>query len=478
MPDVYRTQNILEATRLDGVSVIIQENPPNVVSAGFNTLIFLGRFYKGEENRAYRISSLDELETLLGGGDYEGFKALSLKNWSNLNVVRVVASNAVASSVDLQHSGTGTVLSITARSKGDYGNTLKVTLSDGSGAGLKNLVITDGTITERFDDVALAGKSDAQLLSEVPSRLVVLSNAHASEVPDNVVDQALAGGHDGQVQGSDYESALENVNVRGTGKIYFADNQSPAVNSVLANKVKVDGAGLAVLGNESLSATVDEAVTDYQLNAGNAGRVLYAYNPVLFNINGELQEENPVYSFASILSLIAPNLSPASVSASRNLTAPVGVKYALGRSDLIKLREAGICAFEDDSDLGVKLVSAVTSNPQYSIIRRRMSDWITNSIGLFLKNFIGEPNNRENRDAIRVAIQDWRAIQVNNKVLPSDNEVDEGLAFSVQTEGITSDNEKAQGILKVNIRFRIFASAQFIILLASIGENVSIEEGL
>ena len=64
----------------------------------------------------------------------------------------------------------------------------------------------------------------------------------------------------------------------------------------------------------------------------------------------------------------------------------------------------------------------------------------------FLKFYQGEPNSLINRAAIRSAIKAFDEQLVTNGILPGDNEVDNGLAFSVRTEGITSDQERAEGI--------------------------------
>ena len=106
-----------------------------------------------------------------------------------------------------------------------------------------------------------------------------------------------------------------------------------------------------------------------------------------------------------------------------------------------------------------------------------MTDFIINTISQFLKQYQGEPNSFLTRQAIKAAIQDWYGIQVRNQILPSDAELEDGgRAFLVETEGLTTDSEKAQGIIKVLLKVRLFASARFIVLIAEIGENVVVEE--
>lgn len=478
MPAVFRTQNPLEYTDLEGVIVTELNPPPTVVSAGSNNCVFLAQFEKGPENESRFISSLSELQSIYGNNmAYGGNKALRLKRFSNLYVIRVVAA-AAAAATWTQASAGNNLITFTAKSKGKYGNDIKVTIANGTASGTKKATFSLGSLVEVFDNLDTAGKTDAELKDIFgSSTLLNVTSAHATEDLVNVADQNLASGTDGVIAPSDYKTALDAAaSIPASGKIYFADNQSSGVKSNLANFVKLNQDGQCVLGPSALDISVSAAITEFDLLKDDKGRVLYAYNPPLFNVEGNVEEENPAYLAASILNLSPPHKSPAAATSTAFTQTAVGTKFNLSRGNLKQLKEAGIMAFEDDPDLGVKIVSGVTGNPDFSVLRRRMSDFYINSVATYLKNFQDEPNSVVLRSSIKAAIQSFDAQLVTSRILPGDDEVSEGKAFLVETEGITSDQEKAQGILKIILKRRLFPAAKFLVLVATISEFVVVEE--
>jgi len=477
MPEVFRTDNPLQYRDLDGVIVTEKNPPPTVVSAGSNNCILIAQFERGPQDQPQFVSSISELQTIFGSNQvYGGNKALRLKKWSNLYVVRAVDDDAVKASWKQTVSGDDTIL-VTAKYKGKYGNGIRVTISNGTAADTKKYVFSEGDTVETFDNVILPGKTDAELFEIFKtSNLVVVTGADATRSPDNIANQNLASGTDGTIGATDYTRAIAAGNVRVSGKIFFCDDQSDDTKAALSNFIKLEKAGQCVIGPEELTTTVPAAIEDFEKYDDNEGRVLYAYNPLQLNVEGVIEEESPVYMMASILNLSPPHKDPSAASSTAYTQTAVDTKFNLSRADLILLKNAGICAFENDADLGIKLVSGVTANPEFSILRRRMSDFYINSVARFLKYYQGEPNSLINRASIRGAIMDFDQNLVFNGVLPGDDEVDDGKAFVVRTEGITSDSERAQGILKVEIKRRLFAAARFIVLIATISESVVVEE--
>ena len=471
MPEVFRTNNPLLYTQLDGVIVTEKSPQPTVASAGVNNCIFIGQFERGPENEPHYLSSVSELQSIFGANSaYSGNRALRLKRWSNLYVTRAVASGAAQAEHDFDNDK----LTVKAKWKGKYGNNIKVTISQGTNTGTQKLVVTEGDVSETFDNVEFAGKTNDEL-TEIfqSSSLILVSDAHATIDPTNTVDQALSGGSDGNIAAADYKTAIEASNVNVSGKIFFTDDQSSGVKANLANFVKTEQNGQCVLGPESLTTSVDDAIADYNTNADRNGRVLYAYNPVKLNIEGVITEESPVFMVASILSNVPPQVSPASARVANFTETAVGVKFNLSRANLIKLKNAGIMAFEDDPDLGIKPVSADTQNPEMSVLRRRMSDFYINSISRYLKYYNNEPITEDNMNAIIGAITGFDETLVGNGIVPSNDEV-EGLAFRVTIQGITSQSERDEGILKVRLERKLYSAARYLVLQTLISEKAVI----
>ena len=481
MPSVYHTSNPTEFTQLDGVIVSELSPTPGVVSAGANTAVLLGTFERGPKNDPQRISSISELLEKFGNNPlYNGQKALRLKRWSNLFVTRVVASDAVKATIT-QSSGANDLATFTAKYEGVYGNKIVVIVSDGTQDATKKVQFQDGDYIETYDNLSFIGKTDAEL-KEIfkSSTLVDVTGAHAVEEIVNTAGNhlVLAGGSDGNVSSDDYKNALDNSNITASGKLYFADSQSAAVNSVLSNYIKTERSGMCVIGLEDLEGSVDDAIADSDANLDREGRVLYVYNPVKFNIDGVIEEENPVFLAASVINQLPPQVSPAAARSTEFTQTATGVKFNLLRGNLIKLKDAGIMSFEDDRDLGVKIVSAVTGNPEFSVVRRRMSDFIIDSLTSFLKNFQNEPNTLVLRSSIRAAMQNFDDQLVFQKLLPSDEEIGGGeKAVLIKVEGTTTPQERAQGILKIVYKRKLYAEARYIVLETTISETVSISEG-
>lgn len=474
MPEVFRTDNPLLYTQLDGVIVTEKNPPPTIVSAGANNCVFIGQFERGPENEPYYLSSISELNTLFGSNQvYTGNKALRLKRWSNIYVTRVVASTAVQASLTLDSDK----LTIKAKYKGSYGNNISVTIAQGTNAGTQKITFSEGDIVETFDNIEFAGKSNAQLTELFrTSTLVEVSDAHATIDPTNASDQDLTGGTDGSPSADDYKKAIEASNVNVAGKVFFTDDQSAGVKANLANFVKTEQNGQCILGPESLDTSVADAITDYDLNADRQGRVLYAYNPIKFNVQGVIEEESPVYLTASILSNTAPNISPASAGVTDYTETAVGVKYNLSRAQFIQLKNAGIMGYEDDPDLGIKPVSADTQNPEMSIVRRRMSDFYINSITRYLKYYTNRNITELLKESIISAIHSFDESLVTNGIVPSNDEVREGLAFNVRINGVTSPQEEREGLLKIRLERRLYASAKYLVLQTTISEKAVIVE--
>lgn len=481
MPEIYRTENPLQYTQLEGVIVTERQPVPSVISAGANNCIFLAQFERGPSNQPTFVTSISELQAVFGDNlAYSGNKALRLKGWSNLYVTRVVASDSVLASWTQIVSGTN-LITFTAKEFGAFGNEIQISISEGTdstpGTPLKKITIVFKNFIETFDNLSLAGKSN-QELQEIfrSSKFVNVSDADGTNEPQNVADQNLNSGSDGSVSTSDYSDAIQNSNLSVSGKIYFTDLQTAGIKAALTNFVKTEQAGICIVGPESLDASVPEAVTEANSLLDQSGRVLYAYNPILFNVEGSVEEESPVFMAASILSLVPPHVSPAAARTTQYTQTAVGVKFNMTRSLLIQLRNAGIMSFENDSDLGIKIVSAVTGNPEYSVLRRRMSDFYINSVALFLKNFQDEPNSMVTRAAIKSAIVNFDENLVSNGILPGDAEFADNRSVSIRTEGISTPEERASGILKIEIKRKLFPASSFLILLATIGERVRIEE--
>ena len=134
-----------------------------------------------------------------------------------------------------------------------------------------------------------------------------------------------------------------------------------------------------------------------------------------------------------------------------------------------------------DTDIGFLIKSGITTQiadtSKITVLRRRMTDFLTTSIARYLKNYQGQVNSVENREGAKAAILDFIRRQEDVGILPADTEVRDGVAKLVDIESANSDSDISLGKFSINYRQRIFSSMRYIILTAEIGESVVVKEG-
>ena len=159
MADVRFTNNPLEYTNLDGVIVTEKSPVPSIIRRGANNVIFIGQFERGPKDPPQRFSSISDVLDVYGDNPaYSGQKALRLKVWSNLYVIRVVAADAVKAKVT-QTVSTKDLITLTAKSAGVYGNGIKAVITDGTNSNTKKITISEGGYVEVFYNLVINGKS-------------------------------------------------------------------------------------------------------------------------------------------------------------------------------------------------------------------------------------------------------------------------------------------------------------------------------
>jgi len=229
-------------------------------------------------------------------------------------------------------------------------------------------------------------------------------------------------------------------------------------------------------GNDSVSAAIADVANYRDVD----GRVIYAFPNVQTSIGGVLVYQNPASWLASILTQTAPQVDPAFTKNAQFLVGITALKYALTRAQYINLKDAGICSFEYDQEIGFKVKSGVVTqiadSSKVTILRRRMADYLTNSVGKFLKNYQNAVNSKENRSLVKGSILGFVQSLQNDGILPKDSEVKTGKATLVDTESANTDSSIAAGFFKIIWKQRIYSAMRYIVLSAEIGESVVVTE--
>lgn len=329
---------------------------------------------------------------------------------------------------------------------------------------------------EVYDDVGIASiTSDTFAASQL---IIAVVNSSAAD-PDNSAFVGLQSGSDGAIADTDYETAIALAEVENAGNFIFLDSYNSTRNGYLKQHVANTQDKMTVVSGPE-AQTVSEAVTDVANYRDADGRIIYAFPWVQTSIGGVLTYTNPASWLVSIMSQTSPHIDPAfagNVQFSSGMTA---LKLALNRNNYISLKNAGICAFERDEDLGFKvksgIVTQIANSSKVTITRRRMADFLTVSVAAFLKNYQNAVNGKSERTEVKGAILNFIRGLEDSRILPKDSDVNTGKAKLVDTEVLNTDTTIGLGFFKILWKQRIFSSMRFIVLQAEIGETVVVTD--
>lgn len=478
---IFRSTDPTTWDDVDGIIINESAPAPNVAGVAANIGILVGQSERGL-GELTEIGSIGEFFELYGKNDSFGLnKTLKNKKFGRLRVIRAVASGAVQADVEFASSTVDRIRFKAKQGKGAFGNAIQVKVEAGSSSGKKYTVkdTTPGSVMlqEVYDNVVIT-----EIASKLPfaaSALVEVEVLSSAAEPDNAAFTALASGSDGSIADTDYQSAIAKAAVEGAGNFLFLDEYNATKNGYLElHAAETQDKMVIVCGAEGDS--VSTAITDVANFRDVDGRVIYAYPYVQTSINGVLVYQPPASWLASILTQTAPQVDPAFTKNAQFLVGITALKVSLTRANYINLKDAGICSFEFDSEIGFKvksgIVTQIADSSKVTILRRRMADYLTNSVGKFLKNYQNAVNSKENRSLVKGAILGFVQSLQNDGILPKDSEVKTGKATLVDTESANTDLSIAAGFFKIIWKQRIYSAMRYIVLSAEIGESVVVTE--
>lgn len=476
---IYRTNNPTEFDDVDGIIIDESAPAPNIAGVASNIAILVAQAQRGSHELT-EVGSIGELHELYGKSTTHGLnRELKNKKMGRLRVIRVEPTGAVKAFKAFQSTSVDRI-TFTAKWKGAYGNSIKVTIEAGSTSG-KKYTVQDTSANavlpvEVYDNIVITA-IDATTFAD--SKLVdVTVNSTAAE-PSNTAATALATGSDGTVADADYQAAIAKAEVENAGNFLFLDEYNSTRNDYLETHAALMQDKIVILAGPE-SQSVSAAITDVANYRDVDGRMIYAYPWVQTSIDGVLTMTCPASWYASVLSQTSPHIDPAFTKNTQFLGGITGLKLTPSRANYINLKDAGISAFEIDSDIGPKIKSGIVTqiidSSKVTVLRRRMADFLTNSAGKFLKNYQNAPNSKTNRGLVKGAMLSFIQSLENDGILPRDSELKTGKAKLVDTESLNTDATVAAGFFKILWKQRIFSSMRYIVLQAEIGESVVVTE--
>lgn len=479
---IFESTNPLDWAALDGVYIDEITPPPSVVGVPANVALLVGQFERGS-NQIQQVGSAGELFQLYGNNlGYSGMKELQNKKFGALKVVRVIASDAAAATHSFTNASSSAAVAFTALWKGAYGNAIKVTIAAGSTTGSKYTVHDNNPNAvwpdEVYDNVVITTIAASNPF--VNSNLIVATALRTDQgEPSTAAATSLGSGSDGTVADTDYQTAIGLTEVQNSCNILWLD----AYNTTRKGYIKTtlgntqDKMGLV---NGANGDSVSTTVTDVANYRDTDGRIIYAYPWVYTSIGGIQTAVQPSSFYAALLSQVPPNIDPAWAANSQYLSGITSLVSNLTRTDYINLMAAGISAFEVDSDIGVKVksgvVTQIANSAKVMVFRRRMTDFLMQSLAKFLKNYQNAPNSVANQTLAGGGIVAFNRQLENDGMVPKDAEVQTGKASIIDVKSLNTDDSIAAGYFKILYRRRIYSSMRFIVLQADISTGVVVTE--
>lgn len=478
---IYRTNNPLEFDEVDGIVIDEQAPDPQVQGAGTGVAILVGQFERGDQ-LLDSISSLQSFQEIYGKSDsYLGNIQLKNKKFaSGMKVIRVLAAAAAKSQLLADDGASTDLLQFDAKYKGVYGNSLSIEIVAGTTSGVKIVLRDNNALTvlqsESYDNYLIADG----VAPFADSKLVDVTLLASSAEPALAAETSMASGADGTIVDTEYETAIALAEAEGAGNILFLDEYNSARNAYLKTHAGLTQDKMCLLAGAE-SDDVAASVAAVATLRDTDGRLVYCHNWVQTLVGGVATYTSPASWYASILSQSPAYTDPAYAGNAKYLFGVLALKNNLTRSDYKSLMEAGVSSFEFDSDLGFKVKSGVTTqianSSKLTVLRRRMADYLSNSIAKFLKVYQNDVNSLAKRTAVKGAILNFIKTQEDLAILPKDSEVNGGAAKLVDIETLNTDVTIAAGKFYIQYKQRIFSSMRFIVLRAEIGESVVVTEG-
>lgn len=183
---------------------------------------------------------------------------------------------------------------------------------------------------------------------------------------------------------------------------------------------------------------------------------------------------------ASVESNLSPNLNPAqSQPPVPTVLAPV-LAFArgtpnLGLAEYTTLRTYGVCGMRFDRVSGPGFQSGVTTSlvsGEKNIMRRRMADYIQDSLAQRLNQLCKLPMTQDLQDTIVGEISAF-LLELQSPNQPSASKITD---YAIDSKGGNTPESLALGIFVVLVSVKLTPTADFIVLNTAIGESVEIRQ--
>lgn len=387
-----------------GVNVIEQQAPPSVEGASTNVVGLAGAFPWGEPGvvlsfgsgvEALATLAPPELASSIDTTTWPALLALTLAWPGPLRVVRVVADDAAEASLALAPSGAGQMVATAVRS-GEAGNeiTVQITAATSGSGSHRNVVVAIGSayraVYENLDGAGVAAIEDPWV------------SFAGALLPNVAAAAALSGGDNGTLAAGDYGAAMVLFGAEDADAAILCCPGAPSALADDLNAAAETWLGtverpVMVVGATEAGLTASEAAT--AVSTLDSDRLVYAWPRITvldaFASNPTTITIDPAADVACAMASSLPERSPGGASGAPFLRRITGVELGgLSKSTLDGLKDDGVAVLFISQTLGPIIRGAVTTSKTAllaPIYRRRMSDFINESIAALLEQYAEMP---------------------------------------------------------------------------------------
>jgi hypothetical protein len=509
MSQPFFTSNPGEFTRLEGL-YIFEKNPPGFIQGVFlGTVGVAGRTEKGPINTPVEISSEARFVEVFGHRSYNGQtvevnevrKFMLNKPFGKVVVIRVAAAAAAVASFTAESAagGGGTqIMRVDASSAGAWGADVAFKVKAATNALATHFDLDvryrGGVVSYKNLTTDAAADNLASSLGTDYANLVLLTKLasgrpvnHTPSVDGADADGfvplgAVAAGYvsvagaDGTIADADYTVAAGPIDklasYKGIAVAAIAEYSTAATKSAMKTKAAASSDRLFLIWSGSHTTSASAAITDAALYRND--RIVYGYNsPKTFDFDVGTEGLTPPHAWeAAILSQVDVDVNIGEESTKEFTAAITGLQNeGLTREEYISLKEAGISAWEKDTDGGFLVVSALVNDltpGKTQITRRRSADFIQLSAASRLKFFVKKKNTVLNRAQIGAEVTAFlQSLKDQGRVVED---------FAVDQKSVNTEASRAQGIEKVLARVKLIGHMLYLVFETEIGETVSFRE--
>jgi hypothetical protein len=366
--------------------------------------------------------------------------------------VRIAASAAAAATYQVVDTSDKPLLRLEAKSKGSWGNSIKIKISDAEQANQKQVELSHGVAKETY--LVADGASLLQTINR-GSNLVSATlekGADGSTVPKNVAveEGAFAGGANGERAAlTDYRNGLaklenEIVNiVLLAGQDVSVSGMATALQAHLNTTAEIKRERIGIIGSNGASDIAN--IAGHTLNSD---RMIYT-TPGLkaTTIDPETQTPSQVtlpggYLAAAIAGLISS--LPVQTSPTNKTLTIEGLSAEFTSSQLEKLVQSRVLAVEKRNGFRiVKGITTATNSAWHQITTRRIVDYAIYGVRSACDPYIGKLNNVRVRGAMKATLDAFLTRMVDSEAL---------VGYSLEVSATRAQEIAGQAIVTMTIQ--------------------------